>query len=68
MGEMKNAYSVLSEQLEATQNFGDLIVYVRIILKWILKEEADWINLANRFQLRVFVHMVMGTWYHGRTG
>jgi hypothetical protein len=46
---MRNSYSILIEKSEGKRTLGNLGIYVRIILKWILKtgcECVDWIPSA----------------------
>jgi len=45
---MRNAYNILVTQLEEKRPIGDLGVYEKIILKWILKKGyVNWIHLAQ---------------------
>jgi hypothetical protein len=59
IGEMRNSYTILVGKSEGKRTFGKLGIYVRMILKWILKTGCgcmDWIPSVG------FCEEVMDFW------
>jgi hypothetical protein len=58
LGEMRNEYNGIVRQLKVKRYFGDIGVYERIILKWILEKQNKvvstgfvWFRIATRPRL-----------------